>query len=161
MASNLSLFFYSLLTHWAFLVAQLVRNLLAMWGTWVQSLGWEDPLKKGTATHSSILALENSMGCIVHGVPKSHTRLTDFDFHCFPPIHSLIHLFIQKYSLSTNYVQSIVTEYKQNPSADICLLLCLFPNADASVRPKVPQQQGLYFFLLNILFQASSSIPGT
>ena len=34
------------------LVAQLVQNLPAVWETWVRSLGWEDPLKKGTATHS-------------------------------------------------------------------------------------------------------------
>ena len=40
---------------WASLVAQLVKNLPAMWETWVQSLGWEDPLEKVTATHSSIL----------------------------------------------------------------------------------------------------------
>ena len=40
---------------WAPLVAQLVKNLPAMWETWVGSLGWEDPLEKGTATHSSIL----------------------------------------------------------------------------------------------------------
>jgi len=40
----------------ASLVAQLVRNLPAMRETWVQSLGWEDPLEKGKATHSSILA---------------------------------------------------------------------------------------------------------
>ena len=39
-----------------FLKAQLVKNLPAMQGTWVQSLGWEDPLEKGKATHSSILA---------------------------------------------------------------------------------------------------------
>ena len=31
-------------------------NLLAVWETWIQSLGWEDPLEKGKATHSSILA---------------------------------------------------------------------------------------------------------
>ena len=37
------------------LVAQLVMNLPAMQGTWVQSLGWEDPLEEGKATHSSIL----------------------------------------------------------------------------------------------------------
>ena len=37
-------------------VAQLVKNLPAMRQTWVQSLGWEDPLEKGKATHSSILA---------------------------------------------------------------------------------------------------------
>ena len=35
----------------------MVKNLLAMQETWVQSLGWEDALKKGMATHSSILAL--------------------------------------------------------------------------------------------------------
>jgi len=40
----------------ASLVAQLVKNPPAMWETWVQSLGWEDPLEKGTATHSSIMA---------------------------------------------------------------------------------------------------------
>ena len=41
---------------WASLVAQLVKNLSAMQETWVQSLGWEDPLEKGKATHSNILA---------------------------------------------------------------------------------------------------------
>ena len=39
---------------WASLVAQLVKN--AMWETWVPSVGWEDLLEKGRATHSSILA---------------------------------------------------------------------------------------------------------
>ena len=38
------------------LVAQLAKCLPAMWETWVQSLGWEDPLEKGKATHSSILS---------------------------------------------------------------------------------------------------------
>ena len=47
---------YPLLYSWAPLVAQLVKNLPAMRETWVQSLGWEDPLEKGKATHSSILA---------------------------------------------------------------------------------------------------------
>ena len=41
---------------WASLVAQLVKNPPAMRETWVRSLGWEDPLEKGKATHSSILA---------------------------------------------------------------------------------------------------------
>ena len=40
----------------ASLVAQMVKNLPVMQETWVQSLGWEDPLEKGMATHSSILA---------------------------------------------------------------------------------------------------------
>ena len=48
----------ALLRKWASLVAQLVKNPPAMWETQVQSLGWEDPLEKGMATHSSILARE-------------------------------------------------------------------------------------------------------
>ena len=47
---------YPLQYSWASLVAQLLKNPLAMWETWVQPLGWEDPLEKGKATHSSILA---------------------------------------------------------------------------------------------------------
>ena len=47
---------YPLQYSWASLVAQLVKNPPAMWETWVQSLGWEDHLEKGKATHSSILA---------------------------------------------------------------------------------------------------------
>jgi len=41
---------------WASPVVHLVKNLPAMRETWVQSLGWEDPLEKGKATHSSVLA---------------------------------------------------------------------------------------------------------
>ena len=47
---------YPLQCSWASLVAQLVKHLPAMRKTWVRSLGWEDPLEKGKATHSSILA---------------------------------------------------------------------------------------------------------
>ena len=47
---------YPLQYFWASLVAQLVKNPPAMWETWVQFLGWEDPLEKGKAVHSSILA---------------------------------------------------------------------------------------------------------
>ena len=47
-------------TIWASLVAQLVKNPPAVWETCVQSLGWEDPLEKGTATHFSS-GLEYSM----------------------------------------------------------------------------------------------------
>ena len=47
---------YPLQYSWASLVAQMVKNSPAMWETWVQSLGWEDPLEKGKVTHSSILA---------------------------------------------------------------------------------------------------------
>ena len=48
--------YWSIITLWVSLVAQLVRNLPAVQETWVRSLGWEDPLEKKMATHSSILA---------------------------------------------------------------------------------------------------------
>ena len=47
---------YPLQRSWVFLVAQLVKNPPAMQEAWVQPLGWEDPLEKGMATHSSVLA---------------------------------------------------------------------------------------------------------
>ena len=47
---------YTLQFSQASVVAQLVKNLPAMWEIWVPSLGWEDSLEKGKATHSSILA---------------------------------------------------------------------------------------------------------
>ena len=71
---------YPLQYSWASLVAQLVNNPPAMWYTWVWSLGWEDPLEKGKATHSSILAWRIPWTCIVHRVMKSQTQLSDFHF---------------------------------------------------------------------------------
>ena len=47
---------YPLQYSWASLVAQLVKNPPAMWETWVQSMGWGDPLEKEMASHTSILA---------------------------------------------------------------------------------------------------------
>ena len=59
-------------------MAQLVKNLPAMLETWVKSLGWEDPLEEGMATHSSILAWRIPMDrgawqATVHGVTNSWT----------------------------------------------------------------------------------------
>ena len=70
---------YSLQYSWASLVTQPVKNPPAMWETWVPSLGWEDPLEKGKATHSSILFWRISWST-VHGVAKSGTQLSDFHF---------------------------------------------------------------------------------
>ena len=63
-------------------VAQLLKNPRGMQETWVRFLGWEDPVEKGKATHSSILAWKNLMDrgawwVPVHGVAKSLTRLSD------------------------------------------------------------------------------------
>ena len=59
-------------------LAQVVKNPPAMWDTWVQSLGWEDPMEEGKATHPSILAWRIPMDrgawwATVHGVTKSQT----------------------------------------------------------------------------------------
>ena len=60
----------------------MVKNPLAMQETWVQSLGWEDPLKKSMATHSSILAWRipldrGAWWAAGYGVAKSQIRLSD------------------------------------------------------------------------------------
>ena len=65
-----------------FLVAQTVKNLPAMWETRVQSLGSEDPLEEGMATHSSILAWRIPMDrgawrATVRGATKNQTQLSD------------------------------------------------------------------------------------
>ena len=52
-------------------MAQLVKNLPAMPETWVQTLGWEDPLEKGKAYPLHYCGLENSMECVLHRVAKS------------------------------------------------------------------------------------------
>ena len=73
---------YPLQYPWASLVAQWVKNLPVTQETWVLSLGWEDPLEEGKATHSSILAWRIPMDrgtrlAAVQGVASSRTRLGD------------------------------------------------------------------------------------
>ena len=69
---------YPLQYSWAFLVAQLVKNLPEMQETWIQSWGWEDPLEKGTGYTLQYSSLKNSMDSIVHGVTKSWTQVSNF-----------------------------------------------------------------------------------
>ena len=72
---------------------QLVKNLPTMQETWVQYLGWEDPLEKGKATHTSMLALRIPWTIQSVGL-QSQTWLSDFHFH-FPALYSralFIHL---------------------------------------------------------------------
>ena len=71
---------YPLLYSWASLVAQLVKKPPAVWETWVRSLGWEDPLEKGMATHSSILAWRGPWGRRV-----GHDRATFVFIHNYEP----------------------------------------------------------------------------
>ena len=69
---------YPLQYSWTFLVAQLVKNQPAMQVTLVRSLGWEDsPGEEGKGYPLQFSGLENSMDCIVHGVAKNQTQLSD------------------------------------------------------------------------------------
>ena len=72
---------YPLQYSWASLVAQQVKNLPAMLETWVRSLGWEDSLEKGKATHSPVFWPGEFHGLVVHGVAKSQAQLSNFHFH--------------------------------------------------------------------------------
>ena len=59
---------------WASLVAQLVKNPPAMRETWVRSLGWEDPLEKGKATHSRVDVIIIEKECTGNVIPVSHPQ---------------------------------------------------------------------------------------
>ena len=69
---------YPFQTSWASLVAQLVKNPPAVQETWLRSLGWEDPPGEEQGYPLQYSGLENSLDCIVHGVAKSRTQLSDF-----------------------------------------------------------------------------------
>ena len=73
-------------------MAQLVKNLPAVWESWVRSLGWEEPLEKGNATHPSILAwripwTEEPRG--LHGITKCQTCLSNLGFPSNSDVKSL------------------------------------------------------------------------
>ena len=73
---------YLLQYSWASLVAQMVKIPPAMWETWAQSLGWEDPPEEGMATHSSVVAWSIPMDrgacwATVHGVANSQILLSN------------------------------------------------------------------------------------
>ena len=76
-----------LFSFWASLMVQMVKNPPVVWETWVQSLGQEDPLEEGMATHYSILAWQIPMDreawwATVHGVTRSWAWLSNSTY-CF------------------------------------------------------------------------------
>ena len=79
---------YPLQYSWASLMAQLVKNPPAMWEAWVRSLGWEDPLEKGKAAHSSILAWRIRMDrgawqATAHGGHKESDTTEQLSLSCY------------------------------------------------------------------------------
>ena len=111
----------------SFLVVQLVKNLPAIWETWVQSLCWEDPLEKGMTTHSSILAwiipwTVQSMGS------QSQTRLSDFYNFLLPYMGGLFRPGHLVYFLCSSIFCQTILPLIYSPNIPINLfrlLLCL------------------------------------
>ena len=76
---------------WASLVAQLVKNPLAIRATWVRFLGWEDSPGEGKGYPLQYSGLQNYMDCVFHGVSKTRTQLSKF--HFFQSYRSLLVFF--------------------------------------------------------------------
>ena len=99
----------------ASLVAQLVKNPPAMWETWVQSLGWEDPLEKEKATHSSILAWTIPWTMQSVGLQRTGHDCATFAFTFF---HSVSRVF----SVKLSYQYTLPAETQDFPEAHSPLL---------------------------------------
>ena len=114
---------YPLQYFWASLVAQLVKNPLAVWETWVRSLGWKDPLEKGKATHSSFLAWRIPWS--PWGL-KEWPRLNDFHFHTYLYIHFFLRFFslprpTHPWGILFLYITSLEKESQDFPPLCFCL----------------------------------------
>ena len=93
---------YTRILFWVSLVAQTVKNPPSMWETWVQSLGWEDPLEKGMVEWlpSPIFWPREFHGQrnLAGGPTKSQTRLSDFHFQ-----HIILGFFIFHLTSGTSF----------------------------------------------------------
>ena len=81
----------------ASLVAQLVKNLPTMRETWVQSLGWENPLEKGTSAHSSILAWRIPWTVYSMGLQRVRHDWSYFHFPLFLLFVLRVYIYIHIY----------------------------------------------------------------
>ena len=129
---------YPLQYSWAFLVAQMVKNLPVMQETWVQSLGWKDPLEEGMAAHSSILAwripiYRGTWQVMVHEVTESnmtewrstaHSTWTELPFELWDvhaPLVSMNNYLVIKSNLQTQKFSLI--KRKQLHTNTVCINL--------------------------------------
>ena len=130
---------YPLQYSWASRVAQLVKNPPAMQETWVQPLGWEDPLEKGNGYPLQYSGLENSMDCIVHGVAKSRTRLSNFLSFAKPAVYQLWDrkdMTIPVFFFLSWYIKSEIIRKKKQHSIKVVLLATKWKLANVSFSSK-------------------------
>ena len=125
------------------MVAQLVKNQPAMWETWVRSLGWEDPLEKGTATHSilnsrllSLITSPSTFNSLMLISLLRNNSLTS----SIPPIHSTI-----LFSLSNTFLFFHFPKSWLNPAISL-LSFTLVQLKPAREKPH-NSAHGLYFKL--------------
>ena len=106
---------------WASLVAQLVKKLPAMRETWVQSLGWEDPLEKGKATHSSILAWR--IPCTVQSMGSQrvgHDWATFTHFLKYINFTDLTKIMFLLFFILVDSLDPIMMHFKWSDSSCLC-----------------------------------------
>ena len=110
---------------WASLVAQRVKRLPVMWETWVWSPGWEDPLEKEMATHSSALAWkfhgQMSLVTTVHGMAKSHTWLSNFTSHVY--YSALIGNEVQMHATTWINLENIMISERSQSQKTTCYVI--------------------------------------
>ena len=111
----------------ASLMVQMVKNLPAMQETRVRSLSWKDPLKKGMAAYSSILAVENPMDrgvwqAKVHGVTKSWTQIKQLSTHACHSLRTKIYVYI------THLFVSFISQSQDIISISYHNLLLILPS---------------------------------
>ena len=98
----------------AFLVAQLVKNPPAMQETWVRSLGREDPLEKGKATHSGILVWRIPW-TVKTMVSQSWTQLRDFDFTSTFRMVRACYCFSKPHGVAVGTLSCIISQAGRDP----------------------------------------------
>ena len=140
---------YPLQYSWASLVTQMVKKP-AMWETWVWSLGWEDALEEGMATHSSILAWRNPMGDSPHGESSMGSQRVRHYWatkHSSPPgfsVHGISHGRILEWVV----ISSRVSSRPREQTYISCLAGDSLPTELSGKHPSKTLAQ-LFFFFLN------------
>ena len=111
--------------------------------TWVQSLGWEDPLEKGKALQYS--GLENSMDCIVYGFTKSQTQPSDFHSLTQGRLWTVADRGENLKAHSPCLASAALSDSLQIPQGTVGLTACLLPPQPLPVPPTLT---GLFFLEL-------------